>query len=132
MAPILEAGRRPFVVARDTSAASAATEGLSARHRVTWPAMDRLKGKVALITGGGSGMGRASCVLFAREGARVVAVDRVADAGQETVRTILDEKGEASFVEADVSNPADVERMVDTTVAEYGRLDVLFNNAGIE
>jgi NAD(P)-dependent dehydrogenase (short-subunit alcohol dehydrogenase family) len=94
--------------------------------------MDRLKGKVALITGGGSGMGRASCVLFAREGARVAVVDRVADAGQETVRMIRDEKGEASFIEADVSDAADVERMVGTTVIEYGRLDVLFNNAGIE
>ena len=68
--------------------------------------MDRLKGKVALITGGGSGMGRATCVLFAREGARVTVVDRVVDAGQETVRQIRDEGGEASFVEADVSDAA--------------------------
>jgi NAD(P)-dependent dehydrogenase (short-subunit alcohol dehydrogenase family) len=94
--------------------------------------MDRLKGKVALITGGGSGMGRASCVLFAREGARVAVVDRVAAAGVETVRLIDDEGGEASFIEADVGNSADVERMIGAAVADYGRLDVLFNNAGIE
>jgi NAD(P)-dependent dehydrogenase (short-subunit alcohol dehydrogenase family) len=94
--------------------------------------MDRLKGKVALITGGGSGMGRASCVLFAREGARVAVVDRVEAAGRETVRLIADEGREASFVEADVARPADVERMIGATVAGYGRLDVLFNNAGIE
>jgi NAD(P)-dependent dehydrogenase (short-subunit alcohol dehydrogenase family) len=94
--------------------------------------MDRLKGKVALITGGGSGMGRASCALFAREGARVVVVDRAADAGQETAAQIRDEGGDASFVEADVSDPAHVERMVAATVDSYGRIDVLFNNAGIE
>jgi len=94
--------------------------------------MDRLKGKVALITGGGSGMGRASCVLFAREGALVTVVDRVADAGQETVRQIRDEGGQAAFVEADVADAADVERMVAATVSEYRRIDVLFNNAGIE
>jgi NAD(P)-dependent dehydrogenase (short-subunit alcohol dehydrogenase family) len=79
--------------------------------------MDRLKGKVALITGGGSGMGRASCVLFAREGARVAVVDRVAAAGRETVGLIKDDRGEASFVEADVAIAADVERMVAATVA---------------
>jgi len=94
--------------------------------------MDRLAGKVALITGGGSGMGRASCVLFAREGARVAVVDRAADAGEETVRQIRDEGGDASFVEADVSDAADVERMMAATVDLYGRIDVLFNNAGIE
>ena len=94
--------------------------------------MDRLKGKAALITGGGSGMGRASCVLFAREGARVTVVDRAVDAGQETVGQIRDEGGEASFVEADVAAAADVERMVAATVGAYGRIDVLFNNAGIE
>jgi NAD(P)-dependent dehydrogenase (short-subunit alcohol dehydrogenase family) len=94
--------------------------------------MDRLKDKVALITGGGSGMGRASSVLFAREGARVSVVDRAAAAGEETVGQIRDDGGRASFVEADVSNAADVERMIGATVAEYGRIDVLFNNAGIE
>ena len=94
--------------------------------------MDRLKGKVALITGGGSGMGRASCVLFAREGARVAVVDRVAGAGADTVALIGDEGGDAVFVEADVADAEAVERMVATTVDRYGRLDVLFNNAGVE
>src|SRR4051812_15148375 len=94
--------------------------------------MDRLREKVALITGGGSGMGRASSGLFAREGARVVVVDRAVEAGQETVAQIRAEAGEASFVEADVSDAADVEHMVTATLERYGRIDVLFNNAGIE
>jgi NAD(P)-dependent dehydrogenase (short-subunit alcohol dehydrogenase family) len=94
--------------------------------------LDRLKGKVALITGGGSGMGRASCLLFAGEGATVAVADRVDEAGEETVRLIGDEGGDASFIHADVADAADVERMVETTVQSYGRLDVLFNNAGIE
>src|SRR5579885_1905645 len=94
--------------------------------------MDRLKGKVALITGGGSGMGRASSVLFAREGATVAVVDRADEAGEETVRLIEAEGGTASFIHADVADDADVENMVATTVKAYARLDVLFNNAGIE
>src|SRR2546423_15198882 len=94
--------------------------------------MDRLKGKVALTTGGGSDRGRASCVLSAREGPRVAVVDRAAGAGAETVGMIRAGGGGASFVEADVADPADVERMVGATVAGYGRIDVLFNNAGIE
>jgi NAD(P)-dependent dehydrogenase (short-subunit alcohol dehydrogenase family) len=94
--------------------------------------MDRLQGKVALITGGGSGMGRASSLLFAEEGARVVVVDRVASSGDETVRMIRDAGGEASYVNADVAEAPDAEMMVSTAVATYGRLDVLFNNAGIE
>jgi NAD(P)-dependent dehydrogenase (short-subunit alcohol dehydrogenase family) len=94
--------------------------------------MDRLKDKVALITGGGSGMGRASCLLFAREGARVAVVDRVEDAGAETAGLIRDDGGEAIFIRADVADAADVENMVEATVKAYGRLDVLFNNAGVE
>ncbi len=94
--------------------------------------MDRLKGKVALITGGGSGMGRASCLLFAREGARVAVVDRVEDAGEETTRLIRDGGGEAMFIGADVADAADVDRMVAAPVETWGRLDVLFNNAGVE
>lgn len=77
-------------------------------------------------------MGRASCLLFAAENARVVVVDRVAAAGDETVRLIQKEGGEATFLEADVSRPVDAREMVATALSSYGRLDVLFNNAGIE
>lgn len=94
--------------------------------------MDRLKDKVALVTGGGSGIGRATCLLFAREGARVVVADFAAEGGAETARQIAAAGGTASFVEADVSRSADVRRMIDVTIETHGRLDVLFNNAGIE
>jgi NAD(P)-dependent dehydrogenase (short-subunit alcohol dehydrogenase family) len=94
--------------------------------------MERLKNKVALITGGGSGIGRATCLLFAREGAKVVVADYVAEGGRETVQQITAAGGEATFVQADVSQSADVQRMIATTVHTYGRVDILFNNAGIE
>jgi NAD(P)-dependent dehydrogenase (short-subunit alcohol dehydrogenase family) len=94
--------------------------------------MDRLKNKVAIITGGGSGIGRASCLLFAREGAKVVVADYVPDGGNETVRQIKAAGGEASFVLTDVSKSLDVQNMIAATVKTYGRVDILFNNAGIE
>jgi len=94
--------------------------------------MDRLKNKVALVTGGGSGIGRATCLLFAREGAKIVVADYVAEGGNETVRQITAAGGEAAFVQADVSKSADVQNMIATTVRTYGRVEVLFNNAGIE
>jgi NAD(P)-dependent dehydrogenase (short-subunit alcohol dehydrogenase family) len=94
--------------------------------------MDRLKNKVAIITGGGSGIGRATCLLFAREGAKVVVADYVAEGGNETVRQIKAAGGEAVFVQADVSRSADVQNMIGATVRNYGRVDILFNNAGIE
>jgi NAD(P)-dependent dehydrogenase (short-subunit alcohol dehydrogenase family) len=94
--------------------------------------MERLKSKVALITGGGSGIGRSTCLLFAQEGAKVVVADYVADGGSETVRQIKAAGGDASFVLTDVSKSADVQNMIATTVKTYGRVDVLFNNAGIE
>lgn len=93
--------------------------------------MGRLEGKVALITGAASGIGRASAVLFAREGARVAAADRALPGAQETVAIIKKAKGEAIAIAADVSRAADVEAMVNMTVDVYGRLDILFNNAGI-
>ena len=94
--------------------------------------MDRLKEKVALITGGGSGIGRASCCLFAEHGARVVVADLAVEGGEQTVRDISAAGGQASFVRADVSKSADVQEMIRHTVQTYGRVDILFNNAGIE
>ena len=91
----------------------------------------RLKDKVALITGGGSGIGRAAAELFAREGAKVVVADYKADTGQEAVQAIKDAGGEALFIEVDVSAPAQVQHMVQTAVDAYGGIDVLFNNAGV-
>lgn len=94
--------------------------------------MDRLKNKIAIITGGGSGIGRSTCLLFAQEGAKIVVADYVADGGSETVRQIKAAGGEASFVLTDVAKSADVQNMIATTVKTYGRVDILFNNAGIE
>lgn len=93
---------------------------------------DRLKGKVALITGGGSGIGRATATLFAREGATVVVADYNAEGGERTVRGIKEAGGEALFHGGDVANPKDAEALVAKTVGTYGRLDCAFNNAGIE
>ena len=94
--------------------------------------MARLKDKVATITGGGSGIGRATCLLFAREGAKVVVADYIAEGGNETVRQISAAGGQAVFVQADVSKSADVQNLIGAAVRNYGRVDILFNNAGIE
>lgn len=91
----------------------------------------RLKGKAALITGAGSGIGRESALLFAREGARVTVVDMAEPGGRETVAMIEAAGGVARFVKADVSRAADAERMVAETESAFGGLHVLFNNAGI-
>lgn len=92
----------------------------------------RLDGKVALVTGAGSGIGRASALTFAREGAKVAVSDIVVDGGQETVRLIQQAGGEAQFFEADVSKAEQVEKLVQDIVAAYGRLDCAHNNAGVE
>jgi len=92
--------------------------------------MARLKDKVALITGAGTGIGRASAVLFAREGARVVVAEINAAAGEETARFIRDFGGEAIAVHTDVTDPASMQHAVAQTVARFGTLDVLYNNAG--
>jgi NAD(P)-dependent dehydrogenase (short-subunit alcohol dehydrogenase family) len=90
------------------------------------------QGKVALVTGAGLGLGRASAAAFAREGARVVVADVDVKNGQQTVDMIIKAKGEAMFVRTDVSKAADVEAMVARAVAAYGRLDYAHNNVGIE
>ena len=92
--------------------------------------MGRLEGKVALITGGASGMGRVACELFAAEGARVVVVD-LTEAGEEVAGAIREAGYEASFTRANVASAADCDAMVTFAVAKYGGLDVLYNNAGI-
>jgi NAD(P)-dependent dehydrogenase (short-subunit alcohol dehydrogenase family) len=91
----------------------------------------RLKDKVALITGAASGIGRKSALLFAREGAAVLAVDVDDAAGAETVRSIEAAGGRAAYCHADVSRSEDCERMIAAAEKAFGRLEVLFNNAGI-
>jgi len=93
--------------------------------------MARLEGKVALITGGTSGIGRATAVLFAREGARVTITGRDEARGAEVVAEIGGAGGEGIFVRADVRSAQDCERSVSRTLETFGRLDVLFNNAGV-
>lgn len=92
----------------------------------------RFKGKVVLITGAGSGIGRATARLFAQEGAKVVVADVDPEGGKETVNIIEKEGGEAAFVGVDVTKLADVKRMVEFILDKYGRINVLFNNVGIE
>lgn len=92
----------------------------------------RVNAKVALVTGGSSGIGRATALAFAREGAKVVVADVAMDSGEETVRLIKATGGEALFVKTDVSKGAEVEALIQQIVKTYGRLDCAFNNAGIE
>ena len=90
------------------------------------------EGKVALVTGGGSGIGRATALAFARDGAQVVIGNRNAKRGEETVAMIRDAGGTASFQRTDVLVAAEIKALVDHAVKTYGRLDMAFNNAGIE
>lgn len=89
-------------------------------------------GKVALVTGASSGIGRATSLTFAKQGARVVVAARRQEQCEETVNLIQTAGGEAIFCRCDVASPDDVQAMVDTTVTTFGRLDYLFNNAGVE
>ncbi|MCE5203789.1 MAG: SDR family oxidoreductase [Coriobacteriales bacterium] len=94
--------------------------------------MGLVEGKVALVTGAGSGIGRESARTFAREGAKVVVADIMEEGGRETVRMIKDAGGEAAFVKCDVSKDADVQAAVQFALDTYGKLDCAHNNAGIE
>lgn len=91
----------------------------------------QLKNKVALITGGNAGIGRATAILFAREGAQVIIAARNAEAGQQTIAEIEAASGVAHFVRCDVRRASDCQHAVDVAVEQFGRLDILFNNAGI-
>ena len=92
---------------------------------------ERLKDKIALVTGGSSGIGRAAAQLFSREGAKVVIADINAQGGQETVKNINDAGGEAHFVKTDVSKSAEVEALIKKIIEIHNRLDCAYNNAGI-
>jgi NAD(P)-dependent dehydrogenase (short-subunit alcohol dehydrogenase family) len=92
--------------------------------------MMKLRGKVALITGAGSGFGRAGSLLFAKEGAKVVVVDINDKGGQETVRLIKESGGEAIYIHADVGIIAELEKMIKTAVGTYEKLNIFWHNAG--
>ena len=92
----------------------------------------RLADKVAIITGGATGIGRATALRFAEEGAKVVIANRTEKTGEETVSRIADAGGQAVWVRTDVSVDADAKRMSDVAVDHFGRLDILFNNAAIQ
>jgi NAD(P)-dependent dehydrogenase (short-subunit alcohol dehydrogenase family) len=91
----------------------------------------RLEGKVAVITGGNSGIGRATAILFAKEGARVVIAARNEERGNQVVEAISEAEGRAIFVPCDVSKAVDCQRVVERTIEAFGQLDILFNNAAI-
>lgn len=93
--------------------------------------MKGMKGKVAIVTGGGSGFGRSMSEMYAKEGAKVVVSDIAEDKGAETVDAIKKAGGEAVFLKSDVSKPSDCEALANAAVKNYGRLDIAFNNAGI-
>lgn len=92
----------------------------------------RLAGKIALVTGGGGGIGRAAALAFVREGAKVAVVDVDAAAAAEVVEAVAADGGEAIRIQADVSNVKQVAAMIEEVVARFGRLDIAFNNAGID
>lgn len=92
----------------------------------------RLQGKVAIVTGAASGIGRATAVLFGQEGARVMCADLNGEGARAAAEAIAAQGGEAAWTQVDVSREEDVQRMVQETVQRFGRLDILFNNAGVE
>lgn len=92
----------------------------------------RLENKVAIITGGGGGIGRATAVRFAKEGAKILVADFREEAGIQTVHFIKEVGGEADFVRVDMTKPDDVEHMVQKAIDRFGKLDILINNAGVK
>jgi NAD(P)-dependent dehydrogenase (short-subunit alcohol dehydrogenase family) len=92
--------------------------------------MGRLDGKVAFISGSGSGIGRAGAILFAREGAKVVVADISREGGEGTVARVRDSGGDATYIHTDVTEPDSVERAIASAIATYGKLNVLYNDAG--
>jgi 3-oxoacyl-[acyl-carrier protein] reductase len=93
--------------------------------------MKRLDGKIAIITGGGSGIGRGLALALAEEGARVVVCGRRASKLDETVQAVGKQGGEALAIQANIANERDVDRVVNTTLQKYGQIDILINNAGV-
>jgi NAD(P)-dependent dehydrogenase (short-subunit alcohol dehydrogenase family) len=94
--------------------------------------MGKLDGKVAIVTGGGSGIGRATVEVFATEGARVLVADRDSGSAEETAGRVVSSAGEVRAITVDVARAEEVQGMVNEAVRSFGRLDVIFNNAGIE
>lgn len=94
--------------------------------------MKGLEGKIALITGGGSGIGRSTALAFAREGAKVAVADVQVEGGRKTLQMIKEAGGEGIFIKTDISQAGEVESLIKKIVETYGRLDCAFNNAGIE
>jgi len=106
-------------------------QGIDSPLHIQGEEMQRLANKVALITGGTSGIGAATAKVFAREGARVAITGRRRELGERVVAEIRSPGGEAIFIAADVSRAEDCRRSIDEVIKAYGRIDVLFNNAGI-
>lgn len=106
-------------------------QGIDSPLHIQGEKMQRLANKVALITGGTSGIGAATAKVFAREGARVAITGRRRELGEQVVAGIRSSGGEAIFIAADVSRAEDCRRSIDEVIKAYGRIDVLFNNAGI-
>jgi NAD(P)-dependent dehydrogenase (short-subunit alcohol dehydrogenase family) len=91
----------------------------------------RLKGKTAIVTGGANGIGRATALLFAKEGAKVTIADLDSYSGEETVRQIIETGGEALFLKTDVTVSSQVKELIDASTTQFGSLNIMFNNAGV-